>query len=49
LTSLEVLRGLAGRRDVIALAATLPSEEEAFFLVGAVGMLARVHERGRSL
>ena len=48
-TALEALHGVAGRRDVIATAAIVPSEEEARFLVGAVELLARLHAKERPL
>ena len=41
---LERLTGVAGRPDVMPLALTVQSEEQARFVVGAVGMLARYHE-----
>jgi hypothetical protein len=44
-TALEALKGVAGRREVIVTAALAPSEEEAQFLVGAVEMLATLHEK----
>lgn len=40
--ALEAMR-VPGRRDVIASAAAVPSEEEALFLVGALELLARLH------
>lgn len=41
--ALEAMR-VPGRREVIASAAAVPSEEEALFLVGALERLARLHE-----
>jgi hypothetical protein len=41
--ALEALRGVGGRRDVIALAATAASEEDARALCGSLSMLARLH------
>ena len=39
------LTGVAGRPDVMPLAVTVASEEQARFVVGAVEMLARYHEK----
>ncbi|MET0556876.1 MAG: hypothetical protein ABW221_27800 [Vicinamibacteria bacterium] len=42
--ALEQMR-VPGRREVVASAAAIPSEEEALFLVGALERLARLHEK----
>jgi hypothetical protein len=42
--ALEAIR-VPGRREVIASATAIPSEEEALFLVGALERLARLHDR----
>lgn len=42
--ALEQMR-VPGRREVIASAVAIPSEEEALFLVGALERLARLHEK----
>ena len=42
---LERLSGVTGRVDVMPLAVSVASEEQARFLVGAVEMLARYHEK----
>jgi hypothetical protein len=41
---LERLSGVTGRPDVMPLALTVESEEQARFVVGSLGMLARYHE-----
>jgi hypothetical protein len=42
---LERLGGVAGRADVMPLALSVASEQQARFVVGAVEMLARYHEK----
>ena len=46
---LDRLGGVAGRPDVMPLALTVESEEQARFVVGAVEMLARYHATVRPL
>ena len=46
---LERLEGVSGRPDVMPLALTVASDEQARFVVGAVQMLARYHEQVKPL